>query len=111
MQKKHDPQAVWKQPSTRSPTSTLVHRVAGRDHLAHELVTDHEARLDLHAAVVDVQVGAADAGRLDLHDRVVGRQQLRLGPLVDAHLARLLEGDRLTRPLTAAGPPGAPAPR
>jgi hypothetical protein len=24
MQKKHEPQAVWKQPSTRSPTSTFV---------------------------------------------------------------------------------------
>ena len=71
-----------------------AHVVAGGDHLADELVADHEARLDLHPAVVDVEVGAADAARLDPDDRVVGREQLGIRDLVDPDLARRLEGDR-----------------
>ena len=39
--------------------------VAGGDDRADVLVADREALLDLHAAVVDVQVRAADAGGLD----------------------------------------------
>jgi hypothetical protein len=73
----------------------LGHRVAGRQHGADELVAEREARLDLHAPVVDVQVRAADAGGLDQHDGVVALEQLRLRPLLDAHLAGGLEGDRL----------------
>ena len=46
-------------------------RVARRDDGADVLVADREARLDLHAPVVDVQVRAAHAGRVDAHDRVV----------------------------------------
>ena len=46
--------------------------VARRQHRADELVADREARLDRHPAVVDVEVGAADAARLDADDRVVG---------------------------------------
>ena len=95
MQKKHDPQAVWKQPEhavadvarcvTASPAAITV---------ADELVADHEAGLDLHAAVVDVQVRAADAGRLDAHDRVVGREQApaRAAPRSRTSPGRL-EGD------------------
>ena len=71
-----------------------AHVVAGGDHLADELVADHEARLDLHPAVVDVEVRAADPARLDADERVVGREQLGLGDLVDLDLARRLEGDR-----------------
>ena len=111
MQKKHDPQAVWKQPSTRSPTSTFVTASPAAITVADELVADHEAGLDLHAAVVDVEVRAADAGRLDLHDRVVGREQLGLGPLFDPHLAGRLEGDGAACAPTAAVRPGARAPR
>ena len=70
-------------------------RVAGRDDGADVLVADGEARLDGHAAVVDVQVAAAHAGGLDADDGVVGRLQLGVGALVDAHLARRLEGDRV----------------
>ena len=51
--------------------------------VADELVADHEAGLDLDAPVVDVQVRPADAGRLDAHDRVVGRAELGLGALLD----------------------------
>ena len=68
--------------------------VAGGDHLADELVADDEARLDLDPPVVDVEVRAADAARLDPDDRVVGREQLGLGDLVEPDLARGLEGDR-----------------
>ncbi len=68
--------------------------VAGGDHLADVLVADHEAGLDLDPAVVDVEVGAADAARLDPDDRVVRSEQLGVGDLVDPDLARRLEGDR-----------------
>ena len=70
-------------------------RVAGRDDGADVLVADGEARLDGHAAVVDVQVAAAHAGGLDADDGVVGGLQLGVGALVDAHLAGRLEGDRV----------------
>ena len=73
------------------------HVVAGGDHLADELVADHEAGLDLDPPVVDVEVRAADAARLDADDRVVGREQLGLRDLVDLDLARGLEGDRAHR--------------
>ena len=72
-----------------------AHRVAGRHDGADVLVADGEARLDGHAAVEDVQVAAAHAGGLDADDRVVGGLQLGVGALVDAHLARRLEGDRV----------------
>jgi hypothetical protein len=51
-------------PDPADPITRLEHR-------AHELVTDREARFDLYAAVVDVQVGSADAGSVDPDDRVV----------------------------------------
>ena len=87
----------------------LRDRVAGGDHLADVLVPDREPGLDLHAPVVDVQVRPADAGRLDLHDRVVGCEQLGLGPVLEAHLAGRLEGDGLSS--TVAVLRGARAPR
>ena len=73
----------------------LRHAVAGGDDRADELVADREARLDLDAPVVDVQVRPAHAGRLDPHDRVVALEQLGLGPLVHPHLARRLESHGL----------------
>ena len=69
------------------------HGVACGEHRAHELVPDHEAGLHLDAAVIDVEVGAADAGRLHAHDGVVGHQRLGLGPLLDRYATRLLECD------------------
>ncbi len=60
------PQAVKKEPTTRSPTRDPLDLLAGRAHRADELVADREAGLDRHPAVVDVQVRAADPARLDL---------------------------------------------
>ena len=71
----------------------LAHVLAGIDHGADVLVPDREARLDLHAAVVDVQVRATHPRRLDLHDRVAWRRELGLGDVVDPDLAGGLEGD------------------
>src|SRR5439155_22666529 len=70
------------------------HLVPRGYHLAHELVADHETGLDLDPPVVDVEVRAADAAGLDPHDRVVGRQQLGLGNVVEPNLPRGLKGDR-----------------
>ena len=53
-----------------------------------------EALLDRDPAVVDVEVGAAHAARLDPDDRLVGRAQLGLGHVVDPHLSGALEGHR-----------------
>jgi hypothetical protein len=69
--------------------------VARGDDTAHELVPDREARLDGVAAVVDVQVRAADPRGLDPHDRVVGLLELGLGNVVDTNLADALEGHGL----------------
>jgi hypothetical protein len=56
-------------------------------------VADREARLDRDPAVVDVEVGAADAARLDADDGVVGRDDRRIGLLLDPHLLGCLESD------------------
>ena len=69
-------------------------RVADRQHRPDVLVADRRPRLDRHAAVVDVEVGAADAGRLDPDDRLVGVLEPWLGSLLDPHLARRLESHR-----------------
>src|SRR3954454_18924886 len=71
-----------------------IHLVTGGDHLADELMADHEAGLNLRAAVLEVQTGAADPARLDPDDRIVRRQQLGLRDLVHPHFAGRLEGDR-----------------
>ena len=70
-----------------------LHAVARGDHGAHELVTDGETGLDRMAAVVDVQVRAAHARRLDAHDCVVGLLRLGLVLLLEADLSGHLEGD------------------
>ena len=82
-----------------------AHRVAGRHDGADVLVADGEARLDGDAAVEDVQVAAAHAGGLDADDRVVGGLQLGVRALVDAHLARRLEGDRVHQGCTLTATP------
>jgi hypothetical protein len=83
-----------------------VDRVAGGHHGADVLVADDEAGLDRDAPVEDVQVAAADAGRLDADDRVAGRLQLGVRALLDAHLAWLLEGHGVHEGATVAA--GAP---
>ena len=67
-------------------------RVARSDDGAYVLVPDREARFDGHAAVVDVQVRAAHAARLNANDCVFGIDRLGLGALLDADHARGLEG-------------------
>ncbi len=71
----------------------------GRSHLdddAHRLVPEHVALVDERSEeFVQVQVGAADRGRGDLHDRVGGLEDLRVGHLLDAHGALALPGQCL----------------
>ena len=67
------PQAIGNGTTTRSPTRSFVAVDAGPDldDLAHELVAHDVALLHRrHVAVEQVQVGAADRGRGDPHDRV-----------------------------------------
>ena len=68
------------------------HRVALRHDGADVLVADDEPGLDLDPPVVDVEVRPADAGRIDLHHRVVGCDRLGIGALLERHAAWLLEG-------------------
>jgi hypothetical protein len=51
----------------------------------HVLVTEHDPRVRRGPALVDVQVGAADAGGGDPHDHVVG--------MLDPRVRDLLDGD------------------
>jgi hypothetical protein len=71
----------------------LGHSVAGRDNGADVLVADHESRLDLHAAVVDVEIRAADPGCLDADDRVIVGLGSGIHSLLDPDVARRVEGD------------------
>src|SRR5262249_8219292 len=66
---------------------------ADRGDVAHVLVADPEARIDLHPAVVDVPLSAAYAAGLALDDRVCVVQELRRGHLLHEPLAGGLEGD------------------
>ena len=62
------------------------------DH-AHRLVTQDVARVEEHPEhAVQVQVGAADRGRRDAHDRVGGLLDPRVGHVLDAHLLASLPG-------------------
>src|SRR5690606_18301755 len=58
-------------------------------HHAAEFVADDRTHAGVgHQAVVDVDVGAADAAPGDPHDRVVGMLDHGLGDVRDAHAAR-----------------------
>ena len=62
----------------------VLHRLAGLDHLAHELVAEDIAFLHRRdEAVVQVQIGSADGRRGDANDRIAGVQDLRVGHLPD----------------------------
>ena len=66
----------------------LLDVLADLDDHAHRLVAEDVARLHRrHVAVVEVQVGAADAGGRDLDDRVARVLDLRVGDGVDADVA------------------------
>ena len=86
-QKKQLPQAIGKATTTRSPTFRFLHVRPDLDDLAHELVAEDVALLHRRdEAVVEVQVGAADRRRGDLHDGVAPVQDLRVGHLLDPHV-------------------------
>jgi hypothetical protein len=71
------------EPRTRSPRVERRYGVAGLDDGAHRLVAEDRARLNLgHVALEDVQVGAADRGRVDADDRVRRLLDRRVGDLV-----------------------------
>ncbi len=69
------PQTMWPSAETRWPTLVAGDAGAQLDDAADELVADHQARLDRALAPlvphVDVQVGAADRGLLQLDQHVV----------------------------------------
>src|SRR5436190_20567731 len=60
---------------------------------ADELVADGKARHHLHSAVVDVEVGPADAAGQHRHARVVAAWQLGSGALTHQHMAGRQAGD------------------
>ena len=66
---------------------------AGLEHGADELMTDGESGLDLHAAVVDVEVRPADAARLDRDDRIGAALELGRRAILDSNLVRCLKRD------------------
>src|SRR6185312_12160141 len=66
------------------------------DHLTHELVAHDVAGLHgRHVAVEQVQVGAADRGRGDAHDRVTAVENLRIRNLADVHVVDAAPGGGL----------------
>src|SRR3954447_14954075 len=78
------PQPMGKGTTTRSPTRSLSRSTPGptSTHLAHELVAHDVALLHRrHVAVEQVQVGSADRGRGDLHDRVAAVEDARVRDL------------------------------
>ena len=60
------------------------------DH-ADALMTEHEAGHDGQSAVIEVQVGAADAGARDSHERVGGRLERGVVDALDAHVVGSVE--------------------
>ena len=53
------------------------------DHADALMAEDATRRTSRHVTLEDVQIGAADRGLGDLHDRVVGRLELGLRPVLD----------------------------
>ena len=68
--------------------------VTRRDDGAHVLVADHEAGLDSHPTVVDVEIGTADPGRVHANHHVIRGLELRIRTLLQAHVACRLKGHR-----------------
>ena len=58
-------------------------------------MAQHESLLHLDAAVVGMQVGAADRGALDPQQHVVRLLDLGPGNLLDPHVVRAVEDDGL----------------
>jgi hypothetical protein len=53
------------------------------DHANALMAKDAPRRTGGHVALQDVQIGPADRGLGELHDRVVGRLELGLRPVLD----------------------------
>jgi hypothetical protein len=69
--------------------------VADLVHGTHRFVAEDPARTHLwHVAGQDVQVGAADRGRVDPHDRVALVGDLRDGDFLPGPLARAVINER-----------------
>jgi len=66
---------------------------AGADFLDHTdaLMTEHEAGLDGKSAVIEVQVGAANSGAGDAHERVGGSLERGVVDALDAHVVGSVE--------------------
>ena len=81
------PHLVMAGTSTRSPTANALHRVADRGDRADRFVAEDPAVGHRgHVALQDVQVGAADRGRVDADDHV--------GRLLDRGVRDVLPGLR-----------------
>ena len=80
LQKRQRPHDVMHETSTRSPAHDGCDRGADLDDRADGLVAEDRARLHLgHVALEDVQVRAADRGRVDADDRVRRLEDGRVG--------------------------------
>ena len=66
---------------------------AGADFLDHAdaFMAEHEAGLDGKSAVIEVEVGAADAGAGDSHERVGGSLERGVVDALDAHVVGSVE--------------------
>ena len=80
--------------TTRSPGLDVLDLAAHLLHHSHGLVAQDVALVDEGAEhLVEVQIGAADAGRGDANDRVRRLLDPRIGNGVDAHVALSMPGD------------------
>ena len=73
----------------------VLHRGSDFDDLAHELVAEDVAfghRRD--ATVVQMQIGSADGGGLDPHDRIARIEDLRIGNALDANVVLAVPAGR-----------------
>ena len=80
MQNRQRPHEVMHETSTRSPGAIVVTAGADLDDRADGLVPEDRAGLHLgDVALEDVQIGAADRGRVDPDDRVRRLENRRVG--------------------------------
>ena len=90
----HSPQAGAQERITRSPTARPVDVVADRLDDARALVAEHHRPRAHPLALDDVQVGAADADRVDAHQRIAGPGPVEIDVAHDERDARRLEQRR-----------------
>ena len=95
-QNQHLPQETKNEPDGPVALLELGDAVALVLDRAHVLVAEDEALLDLEPAVVGMQVGAADRRAVDAQQDVGGLLDRRLRDLLDPHVPRPVEGERLS---------------